>query len=63
MEVKKEKKERKKLTLHKHYLVDLRRFKDYLELDESDFGRNLETRKTKIKYNGEKIKALTIAVV
>ena len=46
MEVKKivKKKERKALTLHKHYLIDIRRFKKELNLDSSSFGRELETK-------------------
>lgn len=38
------KKERKALTLHKEYLIDIRRFKKELNLDTSSFGRSLETR-------------------
>ena len=37
------KKERKPLTLHKHYLVDIRRYAKDLGIDEGDFGKNLDT--------------------
>lgn len=60
---KKEKKERKRLTLHKHYIIDIRRFKDYLEIEEEDWGRELEIRETKITFKGEKIKAINIAII
>ena len=42
-EVKKEKKERKALTLHQHYLVDIRRFAKDLGISDSDFGKELGT--------------------
>ncbi len=41
--VRKEKKSKKPLTLHKHYLVDIRRFKLDLKLDTNSFGKDLET--------------------
>lgn len=47
------KKERKALTLHKHYLVDIRRYADELGMSPSDFGKALETRiitRNKVKY-------------
>ena len=40
------KKERKPLTLHKHYLVDIRRYAKDLGLGEWSFGNALETRIT-----------------
>ena len=47
------KKERKPLTLHKHYLVDIRRYAKDLDIDEGDFGKNLDTQiitRNKVKY-------------
>jgi len=52
------KKERKPLTLHKHYLVDIRRYAKDLGITEGDFGKNLDTRV--IKKNGVKYLALRI---
>jgi len=46
-------KERKPLTLHKHYLVDIRRYAKDLGIDEGDFGKNLDTQiitRNKVKY-------------
>ena len=40
----KTKKPRKALTLHKHYLVDIRRFASELGLTEANFGSELETK-------------------
>lgn len=56
-------KERKALTLHKHYLIDLRRFKEFLSMDETDYGRPLVIKKTSMKLpSGLKTKAITIAL-
>ena len=49
----KTKKPRKALTLHKHYLVDIRRFIKDLELSEESWGKSLETKiitRNKVKY-------------
>lgn len=49
----KEVKPRKKLTLHKHYLVDIRRFSKELGITEEDFGKSLETKiitRNKVKF-------------
>ena len=35
---------KKPLTLHKHYLVDIRRFAKDLKLTDDDWGKNLECR-------------------
>ncbi len=39
----KKKRERKPLTLHKHYLVDIRRFKKDLAMTDESWGKDLET--------------------
>lgn len=44
MAAKKEAKPRKALTLHKHFLVDIRRFSKALGITEEDFGKSLETK-------------------
>lgn len=60
---KKTPKERKPLTLHKHWLIDIRRYKAYLDAGEDKFGSELAIKKTKIKVDGKKYNAITIAVL
>lgn len=60
---KKTPKERKPLTLHKHWLIDIRRFKAYLNAGEDKFGNELGIKKTKITVDGKKYNAITIAVL
>ena len=46
-------KTRKALTLHKEYLVDIRRFKEALGISEESFGKSLETKiitRNKVKF-------------
>jgi len=52
-------KSKKPLTLHKHYLVDIRRFRKELELSEESFGKNLDT----IIITRKKKKYLALRVV
>ena len=40
---------RKPLTLHRHYLVDIRRFAEKLGISEEDWGKPLETKVTSSK--------------
>lgn len=58
----KEKKPPKPLTLHKNYLIDIRRHAAYLGIDESAFGNQLITKETTITVDKVKFQALTIAV-
>lgn len=60
---KKKNSERKPLTLHKHWLIDIRRYKDYLDAGEEKWGNELEIRQTKITVNGKKVPAITITVL
>ncbi len=53
------KKERKPLTLHKHYLVDIRRFSKDLGMSEESFGKDLET--VMVSRNKKRFLAIRIA--
>jgi ribosome-binding protein aMBF1 (putative translation factor) len=59
----KEKKPKKPLTLHKNYLIDIRRHRGHLGIDESNFGDQLIVKETVMTVAGKKLKAITIAIV
>ncbi len=53
------KKEKKPLTLHKHYLVDIRRFKEKLAMTDESWGKDLET--IMVSRNKKRYLAIRIA--
>ena len=55
------------LTLHKQYLIDIRRHAKYLEITDDFWGAPLVIRKTQITVDGldgnkQRVKAITIAI-
>ena len=58
----KEKKPPKPLTLHKNYLIDIRRHKGFLKINEDWWGAELVIRHTEITVNSKKVPAITIAI-
>ena len=58
----KEKKPPKPLTLHNNYLVDIRRHRKHLEIDETRSGNELIVKESSMTVDGKKLPAIIIAV-